>query len=244
MNFETFKRRVANKFLNESILCDFDWNFTINFHKKFDYVTRVMCEIYQKKRFDPNVQICKSVATCQNCRKNFFANDVRLYFSANFMNSKIVFFHLSNLFIAKKLFIAQIHVLMNYSRVKSVQYKYSDHIINFMQNTFKIVRRLSSLSQKLQIFHLKFFSFDLKNNVVQREYDRRFNVKRQNVQMWLEYLINNHSNYQHMSIDFNRLNLLLENVFIMKKIPFVTTNSSKINISSFQNSSTLFLLFV
>ena len=91
---------------------------------------------------------------------------MRLYFFANLMNLKIVSFYLSNLLIAKKLFIARIYVLMNYSRVKSVQYKYFNHIINFMQNISKIVRRLLLFLRKLKIFHLKFFSSDLKNNVV------------------------------------------------------------------------------
>ena len=149
INLKIFKHRIADKLLNESTLCDFDWNFTINFHKKLDRVTHVICEICQKKRFDLNVQICKNIAICQNCWKNLFANDVRLYFFANFINSKVVFFHLSNLFIAKKLFIAWIHVLINYSCYKSVQYKYFDHIINFMQNISKVVRQLLSLSWKL-----------------------------------------------------------------------------------------------
>ena len=45
INLETFKHRVANKLLNESILCDFNWNFIINFYKKLDRVTRAICEI-------------------------------------------------------------------------------------------------------------------------------------------------------------------------------------------------------
>ena len=105
INLEIFKHRVANKFLNELILCDFDWNFTINFYKKLDRVTRAICEICQEKRFNLNVQICKNVATCQNYRKNFSKNVMKLHFAANFMNSKTVSFHLSNLFIAKKFFI-------------------------------------------------------------------------------------------------------------------------------------------
>ena len=47
-----------------------------------------------------------------------------------------------------------------------------------------------------------------------------------------------------MFIDFNKFNLLFENVFIMKKISFMTTNSSEINISFFQNSNILFLFFI
>ena len=77
----------------------------INFYKTFDRVTHAICEICQKKCFDSNVQACKNIATCQSCQKNLFENDVKLYFFANFMNSKVVFFYLSNLFIAKKLFI-------------------------------------------------------------------------------------------------------------------------------------------
>ena len=244
IDLETFKHRVADKLLYEPALCDFDWNLTVNFHKKLDRVTRAICEVCQEERFDSDVQACKDVATCQSCRKDLSENKVGLYSAANLMDPEAVPSHLPGLSIAEELLIARVHVLMSYSRVKGVQYKYSGHIINFMQNTPKVVRRLPSLPQELQILHLKPSSSDLKNSAVQREYDRRFNVKRQNVQVWLEYLIDNHPDYQHMSIDFNRLSLLPENASVMEEIPFVTADPPEIDISSSQDSGTLLLLSV
>jgi hypothetical protein len=91
---------------------------------------------------------------------------ISLFEEINNMNLFLLSSHLSHLSIAKKLFIVRAHVFMNFRRVKNCQYKYSKHVINFMQNIVKIIHRLSSLFSKLQMLVLKsFFSFAKKSNV-------------------------------------------------------------------------------
>ena len=176
----------------------------------------------------------KKVIKCDWCIKNIKKNVVKTFFVENLMNSNVVF-SLSKLTIVEELLIARISVLMSYSRVKNVQYKYFDHIINFMQNTFKVVVKLSSLFRELQILHLKFFSVDLKNSVVQREYDRKFNVKRDYVEIWFRYFIVHHSNYVNMIIDVDKLSQLSKNDFILNDVRSMTLKSLKKKVSFSQD---------
>ena len=71
---------------------------------------------------------------------------------------------------------------------------------------------------------LNHFFFDLKNNVVQRQFDRKYNVKRRAVQIWLEYLIKNHFDYMKIFIDYNRISLFLENDFILLHVRTLIMN--------------------
>jgi hypothetical protein len=99
------------------------------------------------------------------------------------MNSFSVSSHFFSLSIAEKLLIARAHVLMNLRRVKECQYKYSRHVINFMQNTAKIVHRLSNLSTDLQMLVLKSVSFSTRNSNVFMQFREMFRVRRKNVEI-------------------------------------------------------------
>lgn len=63
--------------------------------------------------------------------------------------------HLPSLTNVEELLIARAHVLMQYRRVRGCKFKYSGHIVNFMQNTAKIINRLPSLPSELQVLILK-----------------------------------------------------------------------------------------
>lgn len=70
---------------------------------------------------------------------------------------------------------------------------------------------------------------------MQREYDRRFNVRRHEVQVWLEYLVANHPDYKAMTIDYGRLNQLPENDSILNKIQTKSLESPQNASSQSQN---------
>jgi len=55
------------------------------------------------------------------------------------MNSLCLLINLSELFLIKKMLIVRAHVIMKFHHVKKHQYKYIDHVINFVQNILKIV---------------------------------------------------------------------------------------------------------
>lgn len=86
------------------------------------------------------------------------------------------------------------HVMVNSRRVKGCQYTYSGHVINFMQNTGKIVNRLLSVSAELQVMVLKPSPNGVKNSKTHRRFEEDFRVQRDHVEIWLKYLIE-HSDY-------------------------------------------------
>lgn len=104
--------------------------------------------------------------------------------------------------------IARAHVHMDFRRVKGCQYKYSGHVVNFMQNTAKIINRLPSLPTELQVVILKPSSSSVNDSAVHREFAKTFRVQRKNVEMWLEFLVNNHPDYKDVVIDEERLSQL------------------------------------
>jgi hypothetical protein len=80
-----------------------------------------------------------------------------------------------------------------------------------MQNIVKIIHRLFNLSSKLQMLVLKsFFSFAKKSNVTM-SFREIFRVRRKYVEIWLKFLIKNHSNYKVIYIDFEHFEQLFEN---------------------------------
>lgn len=104
--------------------------------------------------------------------------------------------------------IARAHVHMDFRRVKGCQYKYSGHVVNFMQNTAKIINRLPSLPTELQVVILKPSSSTVNDSAVHREFAKTFRVQRKNVQMWLDFLVIHHPDYQDVVTDQERLSQL------------------------------------
>ena len=80
--------------------------------------------------------------------------------------------HLPHLSIAEEMLIARAHVQMAFRRVKGCQYKYSGHVVNFMQNTTKIINPLPSLPTELQVVILKPPSSTVNDSAVDREFTK------------------------------------------------------------------------
>lgn len=97
---------------------------------------------------------------------------------------------------------------MDFWRVKGCQYKYTGHVVNFLKNTAKIINCPLSLLTELQIVILKPSSSSVNDSAVHREFAKTFSVQRKNVEMWLEFLIDNHSDYKDIVIDEERLSQL------------------------------------
>lgn len=116
--------------------------------------------------------------------------------------------YLPCLSIAEEMLIARAHVHMDFRRVKGCQYKYSGHVVNFMQNTAKIINRLPSLPKELQVVILKPAASSVNDSAVYREFTKKFRVQRKNVEMWLDYLVTHHPDYKDVVIDQERLSQL------------------------------------
>jgi hypothetical protein len=203
-----------------SVLCEIsstmfhdDWKLIARFYSALNDLSREECNVCNKIEFAMQLKQFDIFMKCHqyrtNKKKNFIM--ISLFEEINNMNFFLLSFHLSHLSIAKKFFIARVHVFMNLRRVKNCQYKYSEHVINFMQNIVKIIHWYFNLFSKLQIFILKsFFSFVKKNNVT-ISFREIFRIRRKYVEIWLKFLIKNHSNYKIIFIDFEHFEQLFEN---------------------------------
>jgi hypothetical protein len=190
-----------------------DWKLIARFYFMLNEFSREECNVCNEIEFAMQLKSFDILMKCHRCRTNKKKNliMISLFEEINNMNSFLLSSHLSRLSIAKKFFIARAHVFMNLRRVKDCQYKYSEHVINFMQNIVKIIHRFFNLFSKLQMFVLKLFSSFAKKSNVTMSFRETFRVRRKYVEIWLKFLIQNHSNYKAIFIDFEHFEQLFEN---------------------------------
>ena len=92
------------------------------------------------------------------------------------------------------------------------------------KNTAKMIYRLPSLPTELQVVILK-SSFSPANDTsaVHREFAKVFGVQRKNVEMWLDFLVIYHSDYQDVVIDQERLSELPGNDTVIDAFGYYAT---------------------
>jgi len=91
--------------------------------------------------------------------------------------------NLSELFLIKEMLIVKAHVIIKFHHVKKHQYKYIDHVINFVQNIFKIVNQLLSFSFELQVLLLKFIILIIENSNMNHQFKCIFHVHHHNIEV-------------------------------------------------------------
>ena len=131
------------------------------------------------------IQTINGVDKCQCCQtdQKKTSNDTVAKFSIdNNMDPGAVFSHLPHLSIVEEMFIAQAYVFMDFRRVREYQYKYSGHMVSFMQNMAKIINRLPSLPTELQVTTLKPSSASVKDSAMHWTFSNTFRVQRKNVE--------------------------------------------------------------
>ncbi len=238
--FDSFQTFVIFVFESSSFsfqtfaISNSNWDFIANFYFFLIKMRWKTCDVCNETSFNMKIRIHEKMFECAKCRFDRVKNEknddfVFLWKAFNNLNSQCLFFHLSHFFIAEKLLIARAHVLMNYRRVKDCQYKYFEHVVNFMQNTVKIIHRLFSLSFELQVLILKLASRSTKESDAQRVFERIFRVRRKHVEIWLKFFIKHHSNYKTIEFDSNLLIQMSKNESIWNKLFCINDSISKKN---------------
>ena len=224
---------INSKSLEISTVSSKNWNLITNFYTKLEKMKRIVCEICNERRFDMKLKQLKKQFMCDRCWRDVkkYSEKIVTWNAQNDMNSQFISEHLSQLIIAEKLLIARAHVMMNSRRVKKCQYKYFDHVINFMQNIVKIVNRFSFLSIEIQVVILKSSFNDVKNSKIHRRFEENFRVRREHVEIWLKYLIEHHFDYKELSIDVDKLSQLSVNDSIFNQL----TTHEKLNENAEKN---------
>ena len=206
------------------------WKLIEKFNSELDKLERLPCDVCNEIDFDMGIKETNGLNECKRCRlerKEAGSNFIAKFSKENDMDPGTIHLPclsiveelliialgplpscLPQLSIAEEMLIARAHVHMDFRRVKGCQYKYSGHVVNFMQNTAKIINRLPSLPTELQVVILKPSSSTVNDSAVHREFGKAFRVQRKNVEMWLDFLIIHHPDYRDIVIDQERLSQL------------------------------------
>ena len=118
--------------------------------------------------------------------------------------------------------------MINSRRVKKCQYKYFNHVINFMQNIVKIDNRFLFLLIGIQIMILNFSFSHVKSNKTHCRFEKKFCVRRNFVEIRFKCLIKHYFDYKELSIDVDKLPQLFVNDAIFNQL----TTHEKLNDSA------------
>ncbi len=166
--------------------------------------------------------------SCHRCTKDRSVNPdgPTLWSAENDMDPLCLPTNLPELSLAEEMLIARAHVTMEFRRVKEHQYKYTGHVVNFVQNTPKIVSRLPSLPSELQVLLLKPATSAAEDSNANRQFERIFRVRRRNVEVWLAFLREHHLDYANIVIDAERLSQLPQENSILDRLPCILQNEN------------------
>ena len=166
--------------------------------------------------------------SCSRCKERWFCMDLKdeichrcfnrdkgnktpfLMSAENEMDLGEIPAYLLELTQVEEMIIAQSYVQMMVHRYRGHQYHYSGHCVSFMQNTVKTVDMLPNLPSELDIVVLR-----PSNQVIegdpqfQRQFRSDFQVCKERVITWLQYLKDHHPNYRYITISLDRINALL-----------------------------------
>ncbi len=171
----------------------------------------------------------KKRCSCHQCIKNRMINlnDFTLWSVENNMNSLCLLINLFELSLIEKMLIVRAHVIMKFYHVKKHQYKYIDHVINFVQNTLKIINQLLSLSFKLRVLLLKLIILIAENSNANHQFEHIFHVHRRNIEVWLIFLKEHHLNYANIVIDAEWFSQLSQKNIILNHLFYILQNDKK-----------------
>ena len=205
---DTFRAAVDAKDMDALAVSTKDWDLIRNYYGKLAKLERVSCDVCNEIGFNINMNLENDgpESICVKCRFDCIEPPPR-YSADNEMDPGPIPAHLPELTMAEEMLIARAHVQMEMSRVKGCQYKYRGHVISWMQNVPRIIQKLPSLPQELQVLIIKPISQARRDSEPSREYQRRFRVRRQYIETWLNYLVQHHPDYRGMQIDYRRLHL-------------------------------------
>ena len=181
----SFAHVTQNQNLDASIMSENDWNLIHEFYSTLENFKQDTCNICNEIDFDMKLINWEKRRSCHQCIKNRMINlnNFTLWSVENDMNSLCLLINLSELSLIKKMLIVRAHVIMKFHHVKKHQYKYIDHVINFVQNTLKIISWLLSFSFKLQVLLLKFIILITENSNANHQFECIFRVHHRNVEV-------------------------------------------------------------
>lgn len=186
-----------------------DWQYLKDFQKELDKDKYEHCLRCKERWFNTGVQndVCKKCRTTRDGKKE---DDQPFLMSAeNHMDFGSAVTHLPVLSQVEKMLIAKVHCFIEVHQIRGEQYKYSGHVCNFLRDIGKVYSKLPLLPKDLEIVLLKPAN-TAANPGLNRQFKKDYKVRRRAIQLWLEYLKQNHPGYTDLEIDQDALSQLPE----------------------------------
>ena len=181
------------------------------FLRKCNSMNLTYCSVCKERWFDTKIVNGK----CKNCNKFSFTNDMD-----PFPGTCTYPFHLPKLTIIEEMLIAKAHVIMAVYRLKkSGTLVYKGNVLNVQQDNDALLKSIlnsnDSLPRKISNLPVLY----LRKNRSDDPMDfKDFIVKRRNVKLWLEFLVENNPLYRNQSINDDLLNELPEDGSILNSL--------------------------
>lgn len=172
----------------------------------------IFCGRCNEKWFDLDVRD----GICKNCRNTDKDQDVFFYSAANRMDFGRWTGELPKLTQAEEMMISKYHIAIECRQIRGAQYKYSGHVCQFSKDVAKVYPVLPVLPEELDIVII------VPNNQRLRDVQpKEYNVRRTYIKIWLDYLLQHHSEYKNgqVTISDEVLSAVPENGNVMHRFP-------------------------
>jgi hypothetical protein len=192
------------------------------------------CARCQETWFDMGLKdgICKRCIAKDKNKKE----DEPWFFSAeNQLDFGLIPAFLPQLTIAEEMLIARVHVFVNVMQVRGQQYKYRGHIVHFLRDVGKVYSQLPLLPPELDVILLRPPNAG-EHAHLNRQFRRQFRVRRHCLQVWLDFLSNNHPGYRDITVCQKRMSVLPEDGDVLDQVASVeVTDPLSANLSNIEN---------
>lgn len=198
------------------MLPDEDWGWIKDFYQGLDDIIPQECQSCNEKWFDLKLS-CRGY--CASCDRALQKNEIAPLSAANLMDP-LPMPNLPRLTPIEEMLIARINLHIQVRRVRGQQYRYTGHIVCFMQNVQTIATRLPRLPSDLNIIIVKPHmppGHPIETNV-RRALAVDLRVRRRYVETWLHHLKRNHLGYSDIEISQENAQALPEDADILDEL--------------------------
>ncbi|EAQ89410.1 hypothetical protein CHGG_06029 [Chaetomium globosum CBS 148.51] len=118
---------------------------------------------------------------------------------------------------AEEMVISRVHVAVNVFTVRGQQYKYRGHVVHFLRDVGKVYDELPLLPKDLDIVILRPSGSEA-DPAMDRQFRKRFRIRRRVVATWLRFLSRNHPGYKGFLLSESNLSQLPEDESIFDQL--------------------------
>ncbi|EAQ86310.1 hypothetical protein CHGG_07563 [Chaetomium globosum CBS 148.51] len=203
--------------LQGSPLCKNDVTIKHEFNERLAQENMRLCFRCKERWFDVEL---KADGVCKRCHQKDDkkrADEPFLYSAENHLDFGEMPDSLPILHPAEEMVISRVHVAVNVFTVRGQQYKYRGHVVHFLRDVGKVYDELPLLPKDLDIVILRPSGSEA-DPAMDRQFRKRFRIRRRVVATWLRFLSRNHPGYKGFLLSESNLSQLPEDESIFDQL--------------------------